>query len=138
MAAVVDPAPRDRIVDTDWWQVGHAFDTSLPGWLVVAPKTHITSYAELAPAAAAEIGSLLHRLSQALRTVTGCAKTYQMQFSEAEGFSHLHIHLVPRMADQPVEARGPRVFAYLGRSEAERVPAEERDRISLAVREALA
>lgn len=49
-------------------------------------------------------------MSKALDQVTGCVKTYLMQFSEAEGYSHLHLHLVPRMPDHPEHARGPSVF----------------------------
>ncbi len=36
-----------------------------------------------------------------------------MLYAEAEGFAHLHVHLVPRMPDQPEERRGPAVFGYL-------------------------
>jgi diadenosine tetraphosphate (Ap4A) HIT family hydrolase len=36
-----------------------------------------------------------------------------MLFAEAEGFAHLHAHVVPRMPDQPVDRRGPAVFGYL-------------------------
>lgn len=57
-----------------------------------------------------------------------------MQFSEAEGFSHLHLHLVPRMADQPAARRGPLVFGYLS-GDADRWLAEgERDALALALR----
>lgn len=105
-----DLAPREDIVHTGHWRVAHAFNSTLPGWLVVVPTRHVTSYAELAPAAADELGGLLLRLSLALAEVTGCVKTYQMQFSEAEGFSHLHVHVVPRLADEPADRRGPAAF----------------------------
>lgn len=49
-------------------------------------------------------------MSKALDQVTGCVKTYLMQFFEAEGYSHLRLHLVPRMPDHPEHARGPSVF----------------------------
>ncbi len=60
-----------------------------------------------------------------------------MQFSEAPGFSHLHLHVVPRMADQPVDRRGPAVFGYLGQPEIDRVTPPEQDRIALALGVAL-
>jgi diadenosine tetraphosphate (Ap4A) HIT family hydrolase len=69
--------------------------------------------------------------------VTGCDKTYLMQFSEAEGFSHLHLHLVPRMPDHPEDTRGPRVFAYLDPVETEWLPEANRDDIALGIRAAL-
>jgi diadenosine tetraphosphate (Ap4A) HIT family hydrolase len=47
------------------------------------------------------------RLSRALRAVTGCVKTHVVQFAEAERFSHVHFHVIPRMADLPFQRRGP-------------------------------
>lgn len=122
---------------TDHWRVAHAFNSSLPGWLVILPTRHVTSFTELTPAAAAELGGLVRGLGMALETVTGCVKTYLMQFSEAEGFAHLHLHLVPRLPDQPDDARGPRVFSYLKDDEVQWLPEGERDAISLAIRAAL-
>jgi diadenosine tetraphosphate (Ap4A) HIT family hydrolase len=136
--AAGSPPPREDVVHSDHWRVVHAFNSTLPGWLVLLPTRHVTSFTELTPAAAGELGGLVRRLSVALEAVTGCVKTYLMQFSEAEGFSHLHLHLVPRLPDQPDDARGPRVFAYLAEDEARWLPATERDRIALSVRAALA
>jgi diadenosine tetraphosphate (Ap4A) HIT family hydrolase/uncharacterized protein YndB with AHSA1/START domain len=129
--------PREDVVHTDHWRVAHAFNSSLPGWLILLPTRHITSFTELTPAAADELGGLVRRLGTALETVTGCVKTYLMQFSEAEGFSHLHLHLVPRMPDHPEDAQGPRVFAYLGDDEAGWLPETRRDDIALSIRAAL-
>ena len=128
--------PREDVVHSEHWRVAHAFDTTLPGWLVIVPTRHVLAFTELTPAAADELGGLVRRLSQALEQVTGCVKTYLMQFSEAEGFSHLHLHLVPRLSDHPEEARGPRVFAYLGADEGERIPAPQRDELARAIRTA--
>lgn len=128
--------PREEVLATEHWRVVHAFDSSLAGWLVLLPTRHVTSFTGLSAAAADELGGLVRRLGIALEQVTGCVKTYLMQFSEAEGFSHLHLHLVPRMTDQPESARGPRVFAYLGADETTRIPEGERDAIALAVRAA--
>lgn len=129
--------PREDVLHTGHWRVAHAFDSTLPGWLVLLPTRHVTSFTELAPAAADELGGLVRRLSRALEAVTGCVKTYLMQFSEAEGFSHLHVHLVPRLPDQPDDARGPRVFTYLTDDEARWIPDTERDSIARSVRAAL-
>ena len=130
--------PREDIVHTEHWRVVHAFNSTLPGWLVLLPTRHVTSFTELTPTAADELGGLVRRLSAALESVTGCVKTYLMQFSEAEGFSHLHFHLVPRSADHPADARGPRVFAYLTEDEAQWLPPDELDRLALSLRAALA
>ena len=136
---VVAPLPpREDVMHTEHWRVAHAFNSTLPGWLVLLPTRHVTSFTELTPDAAAELGGLMHRLGAALQVVTGCVKTYLMQFSEAEGFSHLHVHLVPRLADHPQEARGPRVFAYLTDDQTRWLTPAERDATALALRAALA
>lgn len=130
--ARTDLPPRERIVVTDHWRAAHAFDTSLRGWLVLDALAHVTALDELPPAAHTELGELLGRLSAALRAETGCEKTYVMQFSEAAGFEHLHVHLVPRMVDLPDDARGAAVFRYLGPDAAgDPVAPEDRDAIAL-------
>lgn len=122
---------------TDHWRVALSFNSTLPGWLVLVPTRHITTFTELTPEAADELGGLVRRLGTALEAVTGCVKTYLMQFSEAEGFSHLHLHLVPRMPDHPADARGPRVFSFIADDAAQWLPEAERDAIALSVRAAL-
>jgi diadenosine tetraphosphate (Ap4A) HIT family hydrolase len=126
--------PREDVVHTEHWRVAHAFNSTLPGWLVLLPTRHVTAFTELSPAAAAEIGGLVTGLSTALERVTGCVKTYLMQFSEAEGFSHLHLHLVPRLADHPVEARGPKVFSLLTDDPDRALSETERDSLALSLR----
>jgi diadenosine tetraphosphate (Ap4A) HIT family hydrolase len=59
--------------------------------------------------------------------VVGCDKTYVMLFAEAEGFGHLHFHVVPRMESFGPTEIGPQVFTFLGGPENERVPAAEQD-----------
>lgn len=136
-AAASLPA-REEVVRTEHWRVAHAFDAALAGWLVVLPTEHVTDLAALHPQAAAELGPLLQRLTAALQEVVGCTRTYVMLFAEAEGFSHVHLHVVPRMPDQPEELRGPRIFGALGAARPDRVPEEEMDRVALAVRDLVA
>lgn len=135
-AATSLPA-REDVIHTDHWRVAHAFNSTLPGWLVLLPTRHVLSFTELAPEAADELGGLVRRLGIALEAVTGCVKTYLMQFSEAEGFAHLHIHMVPRMPDPPEDARGPRAFVYLTDDRAQWLSSKERDTLALSVRSAL-
>ncbi|GAA3076557.1 HIT family protein [Streptosporangium carneum] len=110
--------PRERVAFDEHWRVAHAFGTALPGWLVLVPRRHVTAVAALTDAEAAALGGWQVRLSRALHEVTGCVKTYVVQFAEAEGFGHVHFHLVPRMGDLPGEFRGPGVFGLLGRADA--------------------
>lgn len=125
--------PRDRIAVDDHWRVAHAFGVALPGWLVLLPRRHVTAVADLTDAEAAGLGSWQVRLSRALGTALGCPKTYVAQFAEAEGFAHVHFHVVPRMPDLPPELRGPGVFALLGRPDDEPTPAA-RDTLAAILR----
>lgn len=104
---------RERFVRERGWRVAHDFNSSLEGWLVVAPLRHVESLDELTGPEATALGELLRSAAIALEVVTGCLKTYVMLFTEADGFAHLHMHVVPRMADQPADRRGPAVFGYL-------------------------
>ncbi|MFC7620904.1 HIT family protein [Microlunatus sp. GCM10028923] len=128
---------REQVVRTEHWRVAHAFDSALPGWLVLLPTRHVTSYADLTDAAAAEVGPMLLDLSRALRTVVGCVKTYQMLFAEKEGFSHLHIHLVPRAADLAPDLLGPNIFGYLKQPREQWVPTDRMDELARELRAAL-
>lgn len=138
MAAAEAETPRGSIITTTHWRAAHAYNTSLPGWLVLVTREHLTAIDELDAEGHAELGTLIGQLSGALRTLTGCEKTYVMQFSEAPGHQHVHVHLVPRMPDQPEDRRGPKVFGYLDVPEDEQIPERERDRIALALRWVLA
>lgn len=129
--------PRERVAADEWWRVAHAFDTRLPGWLVLLPWRHVTAVADLTDDEAARLGVWQVRLSRALHAVTGCVKTYVVQFAEAAGFAHVHFHVVPRGPDLPADERGPRVFALIGVDLAERVPATEMDAVAVAVRRQL-
>ena len=117
----------ERIYETKHWRVVHAFNTSLPGWLVVVSMRHVSSFAELTEAEAASFGPFLHRVVGALQEVTGAVKTYTVLFAEKPEHSHVHFHVVPRMAEMPDDKKGPRVFDYLGVSEAEAVSLETRN-----------
>jgi len=106
--------------------------TRLPGWLVVVPTRHVTSLAELSASEAGELGPLLRDVTRALEQAVGCTKMYVALFAEAEGFGHVHFHVIPRMRDQEEALRGPGVFRLLGASEEERAGS----RHGLAVRTA--
>lgn len=127
----VDAPFRERFVRRAGWRVAHDFNSSLEGWLILAPLRHVHSLDELSPEESTTLGELLRESSIALKSVTGCVKTYVMLFAEAEGFAHLHVHVVPRMADQPPDRRGPDVFGYLKDGQA--IAPERRDEIAAAL-----
>ncbi len=132
--ALTDPPAWESIARTNHWRVSHAIGTSLPGWLVVIPLRHVLALDELSEDESLELGPLLRNLTKALRAVVGCEKTYVMLLAEAEGFGHVHFHVVPRMAWFTDDQRGPNVFTLLGRPEAEWVSESERDALAVALR----
>ena len=129
---------RESVWQTPHWRVAHAFDTDLPGWLVAAPTVHVTSMGELTDEAATEFGLLVQQLSRALTTVLHAEKAYVMFFAEAAGFAHLHVHVVPRMPDQPANERGPQIVSRLGKPVGERLDESTRDDIAARLHHALA
>ncbi len=129
-ARLPDVPPRERVAQDDHWRVVLAFNSALPGWLVLLPRRHVTAVHDLTDAEAASLGLWQVRLSRALREVTGCVKSYVVQFAEAEGFGHTHFHVVPRMADQPDDRCGPAVFGYLARPEEEWVSPQRCDELA--------
>jgi len=64
--AAISLPPREDVVHTDHWRVAHAFNSALPGWLVLLPTRHVASFTELTPEAADELGGLVRRLGGAL------------------------------------------------------------------------
>lgn len=124
----------DCIHRTPFWDIVHSYNTALPGWLVIVARRHIEAVHELTTAEAAELGVLIRQVSVALRDVTGCLKTYVIQFAEAAEHPHVHFHIVPRMADQPEDRRSTKVFAYLDVPEAERVSEERMNELAARIR----
>ncbi|OHV33975.1 HIT family protein [Pseudofrankia saprophytica] len=122
--------PRERILVGDGWRVAHAFTSAIPGWLVVVARRHVLSLADLTAAEAAELGLVTRRLSVALTAALDCQKIYVACFSEAVGFEHLHVHVIPRAPDLSPDERGPAVFAQLRAPERRWVPAAEMDRLA--------
>ncbi|HKD88254.1 MAG TPA: HIT family protein [Streptosporangiaceae bacterium] len=129
---------RERIAADELWRVAHAFGSAIPGWLVLVPRRHVTSLAELTDAEGAAMGSWQVRLSRALQAVLGCQKTYVALFAEAEGFSHVHFHIVPRHADLAKELRGPRIFQLLSPADRPAVSEQQVDEVSAALADELA
>ena len=124
----------ERILVQDGWRVAHALGTSLPGWLVALPLRHVTSVEELTPDEAAAMGVVIQRCARALKTLTGCQKSYFMFFAEAEGFAHLHVRVVPRMNWFDQQQADPRVFSLLGVDESASLSHIERQAVSSALK----
>ena len=127
----------DNIFRTRYWDVVHSYNTSLPGWLVLVARRHIAAIDEMSEAEAAELGSLLRQVSLSLKLVTGCLKTYVMQFAEHPRHPHVHFHVVPRMKDQPDSHRGPQIMNYLEVAEDEYVDEATMNALGEQIRQTL-
>lgn len=124
----------DNIYRGAHWDVVHSFNTALPGWLVLVTRRHVAAIDELTAEEATELGALLRSVSLALKTVTGCSKTYVLQFAEHLLHPHVHFHIVPRMPDMPADRRGARVMAYLSVLDDERVGEADMNALALQLR----
>ena len=127
----------DCIRRTDSWDVVHASGTSIEGWMVLVVRRHITAVADMTDAEARELGPLVKAVSAALQEVVGCVKTYVVQFAEHPLHPHVHVHVIPRVADQPNELQGPRVFSALGLPDDQCVPEARMNEIAAALLEHL-
>jgi diadenosine tetraphosphate (Ap4A) HIT family hydrolase len=128
----------DSILRTRLFDVAHAYNTSLAGWIVVVAKRHVAAIHDLSEDEAAEVGALIRRVSLALRNVLGCSKTYVMQFAEQPGHCHVHFHVVPRMHDLPGESRGVNIFNCLGVEDERRVSEREMNHLAARLQRAMA
>jgi diadenosine tetraphosphate (Ap4A) HIT family hydrolase len=128
----------DRIHRTPSWDLAHAYDAAVEGWLVLVARRHIEALAEMTDAEAAELGPLLRAVSTALGDELGCVKTYVAQFAEHPAHRHVHVHLVPRFADQAADRIGPRIFDQLGGPEDRWVGEERMNEIASAIGRRLA
>ena len=104
----------DSILRTPNWDLVHAYGSALEGWLVLVTRRHVAVVADLSDDEAAELGPLLQRVSCALRDTMGCPKTYVAQFAEDPLHQHVHVHVIPRYADQPSDLKSYRIFSLLG------------------------
>ncbi len=127
----------ESILITASWRLALAFNTTLPGWLVLLPRTHLTGLDAISDEASSELGPLLRAATGVLIEVVGCERTYVMQFSEAAGFEHLHFHIVPRMADLPEAHRGQHIFHYLQSGKGIPTPTQEDIQLATALRHRL-
>ncbi len=134
-------APGGIIYDDGLWRLEHALEpVPLAGWLVLKPLRHVESMADLTSEEAAAFGPLVARVTAAIEHLLAPARTYLCLFAEADGFAHIHFHLIPRAPDLPREYHGPRIFEHLrlatmqGRSLAD---IREVERIAWDIRDAL-
>ena len=103
------PLPGGRIFASDHWLVEHSVGPLGLGCLIVKPKRHVTSVADLENDEAIELGPLLQRASAVARDLVGAEQVYNCLWSHAGGVPG-HIHYVV----QPVTAEQARSFGCHG------------------------
>lgn len=108
-AAAAPPTPTGWLyADADFVVHGVLGPSPIPGWLVIAPRRHVESPADLAPSLQQRWFELAAMVDSVLRRELGAEKVYLALFAEV--VPHLHLHVIPRFADTPAELRGPRCF----------------------------
>ena len=131
-------APGPVIYEDRLWHLDHmARPIAMAGWLVLKPKRHVVSIADLTAAESRTLGPLVTRAAAALERATGVKKVYVALFAEAKDFPHIHFHLIPRPLRLAARLRGPLIFELM-RTERDRAPLKEAARIAEQVRRALA
>jgi histidine triad (HIT) family protein len=85
--------------------VGHlpAMPTAYLGHLFVEPLAHLPGLADLSIAEAAQVGVAMRRASATLRAA---GHDHVYAFVLGDRVPHLHVHLIGRYPDAPVEFRG--------------------------------
>jgi diadenosine tetraphosphate (Ap4A) HIT family hydrolase len=101
------PLYRDALV-----YVGHAFipqeqERVYLGWLLVEPRRHVPTVAELTAEEASAVGLWVSRAGRALKEVVAAEHVYV--FVLGHHASHLHVHVLPRYPGTPHEYWGLRV-----------------------------
>ncbi|MBD3242964.1 MAG: HIT domain-containing protein [Chitinivibrionales bacterium] len=81
--------------------LNHA-DLKVPGHLILKPRVHYESVAEIPDSLAVTIGPLFKRVTAALKAVCRPEKIYIAAFGDS--FPDLHWHFFPRYAHMPVPA----------------------------------
>jgi diadenosine tetraphosphate (Ap4A) HIT family hydrolase len=135
--ATPDVRPWQRIYRYGGFYVAHALGSSLAGWLVIVSDRHVESLGDLDPDEGASLGLLLRATSVALERVLDVPKSYVIFLAEAQGFSHLHVHVVPRSRDLPADRRGPDVFAYLKDGPDLEISEDDRDALAIELAAAI-
>ena len=95
------PLPGGRIHETTHWLVEHCVGPLGLGTLIVKPRRHVTSVADLTDEEAAELGPLLRTSSVVASELVPAEQIYNCLWSHAGGVPvHIHYVVQPVTADQ--------------------------------------
>lgn len=94
---------REQVWEDRLWRLSAITAGSVPGFSWLEPKRHIPHIVDLDGEEAATFGSVLARVSTALKEAAGADLVYVYVFGG--GIPHLHVHLAPhRQGDALSEA----------------------------------
>lgn len=101
--------------------------------MMIAARAHRAGLDELSAEESAELGVVLGVLAKAVRSETRCERTYAISFNEA--VPHLHVHVVPRHANDPTTTSWALADRYRATMREELAPAsiEEAERTARAI-----
>jgi diadenosine tetraphosphate (Ap4A) HIT family hydrolase len=107
--------PGGALLEDDLIYVGHAWsieedEAILLGALIVEPKRHVASWAELSDREAARLGQTIRDVSRALKEGEGAEHIYV--FVLGHHVAHLHVWVVPRFPNTPSEYWGFKIFEW--------------------------
>ena len=89
------PLPEFVVWETAHWLVNQRCNALLPGYLMVGAKDPAAGdFADLCPAALAELGVVLQRTQQAVRDVLRPLHLYTCRFGHEAGHT-IHFHIIP-------------------------------------------
>ena len=97
-----DPLSQERyeISRRELWLLRHHPDPApLAGWLLLDSLRLCGGPLEFEPPEAQSWGGAVRDASRLVQQITGCDRVYAIAFGE--GAPHLHLHLIPRFADDP-------------------------------------
>jgi len=106
-------SPGCTIYVGKYWLVEHAYPTSLQGWTVIVLMRHCEEMHKLTNKEFQELAEIQNLLVKALKCIFNSEREYIFCFAEAEGFKHIHFHVVPKHEDFDDEYSGAKVFHYL-------------------------
>jgi diadenosine tetraphosphate (Ap4A) HIT family hydrolase len=106
-------SPGKSIFNGNYWIVEHSYPTGLLGWIVIVLKRHCEELNELNDDEWNELSIIQRKVIKLLHMKLGTTKEYIACFAEAEGFKHIHFHVIPRTKGMLDDFAGTKVFKYL-------------------------
>lgn len=121
---------RVRVYDDGLWRLSVVRGGSVAGFAHLEPHRHIPHITDLDGVEATTFGSVLARVTTALRAATGADLTYAYVFGER--VAHLHINLAPHVAGDALVG-GPGLI----RGDAIELPPQRHAEVAARIRELL-